>query len=492
MQKKLLHVLLVVVVLISILLIGNSVSINAENHYNERKFSILNPVSIINTGDDTCDVWYYYSEMGFNEGPNDYIVNSDESVVILDTVGSKILFCKNNYVFKTVLLDSTEKWLEIEKNDDGLYYVESESGLVIKINENYEICRVEETLQNDFFYESGVDSEQIKQLLELVKKEDVDIYFVGIDKYGNFYTEEYKNISNSSFIILENSIHKYDKTGKEIGYAIYNTEDNVSYPRKPIKIDENGNIYIMLCEQGYVGIYNVKLGTDDESTLLKKAIEYDKKIESEYAVYSNTRTSNSNSLVSLTRYQVFLRAYQMERLNWSVSADNKDISSLTNVSLPRYVANAQVGERVSGIPYCWGGFNGYETIGSSNAKMRFADVCKKDIVTGNVTTAGNYKSGTAGLDCSGFVASAYGSFTTKPNTSALANYGTAISYDQLQSMDFMVKSGSHAVLFASITEVDGVEMFNIYDASIDTGKVAYRTVKKSYLSGYQARTVWSE
>lgn len=491
MQKKMLNIALIIVLLVNIMIVKNPEHINAKNNYDEERYSSLNPISVIEVGYNENEVCYYYSEMGFNEGPSDYIVNDDETVVILDTVGSKILFCEGNQVLNTVLLDKNEKWIEISKLDEE-YYLASESGIVIRVNNNYEICVVNDELSEDLFFESGASSEQIKQYVSLVEKEYVDTYFIGIDKYGNFYTEEYKNVKDSSFIIMENSIHKYDQYGNEIGYAIYSTEDNVSFLRKPIKIDEEGNIYLMLCEKEQIGIYRVQLGTDDKSTLLDKVQEYQNEMELEYATYNIENYAYTTSAVSLTRYQVFLRAYQMERLNWTVSADNKDISGLTNVSLPSYVANAKVGDTVMGIPYCWGGYNGYASINSDNLSMRFADVCKKDIVTGNMTISGDHKTGTAGLDCSGFVASAYGSFTEKPGTTTLASYGTEISYDELKNMDFMVKSGKHAVLFASVEEIDGVEMYNIYDSSIDTGKVAYRTVKKSYLSGYQARTVWDE
>lgn len=181
----------------------------------------------------------------------------------------------------------------------------------------------------------------------------------------------------------------------------------------------------------------------------------------------------------------------MERLTWTVTADNKDISSLSNVSLPNYVANASIGDTLTGIPYCWGGFNGIATISSRDFDTRYADVCKRDVAAGNMTTVGGHKSGTAGLDCSRFVLSAYG-YATKVSTTNLAGYGRAITFDELQHMDFLVAAGDHAMLFSGIEEVDGVEMYRIYDSSTDVQKVAQRLIKKEYINRFEPRTVWSD
>jgi hypothetical protein len=141
------------------------------------------------------------------------------------------------------------------------------------------------------------------------------------------------------------------------------------------------------------------------------------------------------------------RAIEMMDYEWTVLANHK-VTSSSDVIVPAYVKNATAGTTVTGIPYCWGGYNGYSTDGSYSSF--------ESVVTSTAYTAGNTKSvtdshvwGTIGLDCSGFVCSAYAfSSGTKYSTTSLASFGCSVSQNELKPMDFLVKSRWHVVLYA--------------------------------------------
>lgn len=279
MKRRLVGIVITLLFVGGILIGGN---VNAEQEVifknAEKNYSSLVPITVLSAGDSGEELSYYYSVSGFNQGPGDYVVNEDGSVVILDTIGSKLVYCDGNSITKKITLNENEKYLEIRQMEDA-YYLEAESGQVVLVDKNGAISIIEEELASDFFYETGITNENAKKLLSLVEKENVDSDIIGVDLEGNFYTVEYEYIPDNTFIMFETSIHKYSADGNELGYAIYDIEDNVSFPRKPIKIDEDGNIYIMLCEPEQVAIYEVKLGNGDKSTLLEKVEAYEKELQ---------------------------------------------------------------------------------------------------------------------------------------------------------------------------------------------------------------------
>lgn len=161
--------------------------------------------------------------------------------------------------------------------------------------------------------------------------------------------------------------------------------------------------------------------------------------------------------------------------------------------LPDYVANAAVGSTVSGIPYCWGGFNGYESIGNN---QKYSEACKGNAVAGNMCTETDKRIvGTVGLDCSGFASSVYG-FTEKKGSYYFTTYGTSIDKSEMRYMDILVRSG-HVMIYGGEFEYElsngSTEIrWTVYDASTDAGRTMERVVTQSYCRNYVARNPWND
>ncbi len=200
----------------------------------------------------------------------------------------------------------------------------------------------------------------------------------------------------------------------------------------------------------------------------------------------NTRSTWS---ISLTRSEVEARAASMANLQWTVKSNHK--TGGTNITVPSYVSSASVGSTVIGIPYCWGGFNGLDTCGT---KTKFSEAALLSTQTaGNVNcSTSGHVTGTIGLDCSGFVSSAYG-FTTKQSSGTLPDYATEIDWDDLKPMDFLCAEGRHVVLYHSKVLNGSTYTYYIYDSSTNEGKVKYRAVTQEFFDRYDyiPYTMWN-
>lgn len=141
-----------------------------------------------------------------------------------------------------------------------------------------------------------------------------------------------------------------------------------------------------------------------------------------------------------------------------MQAGNK-VAPSSSVTLASYVTNASAGSSMSGIPYCWGGMQGNQNLGSEINYTKFKTVIATSYGSnlysaGNVNCTGNYKSGTAGVDCSGFVGCAF-ELTSKKNSEWFRDsFGSIVEGENYQSMDVMAKSGH-------------VMLFDLYSASTD-------------------------
>lgn len=315
------------------------------------------------------------------------------------------------------------------------------------------------------------------------------IDYIGTDREGNLYVHEQEYVPDVKVLVLEDSIVKYDREGKKTEYSIYDISDCLVYPLNSITVTESGEVYVMKCKENQVEVYQVLLGTDDEShmqELTERAMKEEAALLAVESGIGQAEIQSTNPNTSLKRSEVLSRAQAMAELSWTVSAANKTVRE--NTALPSYVQNASIGATLKGIPYCWGGFNGLDTVSSE----AFSAAVKGKVMAGNVKIdSPGHISGTVGLDCSGFVSSAYG-LTGRMSTGKFDKFGYLIDSGQLRTMDFLVKatgSPAHVVLFYA---VDGSN-YVIFDSSLEMGKVAFRKVAKNNYTaskGYSARTPW--
>lgn len=461
----------------------NNKSIIVEDSLKE-DLSMMIPVAAIPVGEGQY-IEYCYSKEGFNQGPTDFAVSGDGSISILDSNRQQLIVYDNSTYSRSILLDKVDNPSELIMTNEAVA-VKDTCGQVYEVSENGYTNKIK--LAECFNVNDDFDT-----LFNLIDTDNKFVDIIKIDEDGSFYTLEFEYVPDISYILLEKSIHKYDANGNEVGYAIYDTEDCVAYLDEPVKIDDDGNIYLMLCKEEQIMVYQVVLGTGDVSTLNeRKEIFLNEKVKEKENDSQIIETRATGDVVSLTPYQVYTRAFAMSSMQWTVSAANKNTSLASGTAiLPNYIASASVGSTVTGIPYCWGGFNGYDTVGSGIGNMKFSLACQQSVMTGNVycVTAGRV-GGTVGLDCSGFVGSAYG-LTTKPSTTNLATFGYATTWTDIGSMDFFVDSGNHAMLYCSTGPDEYSKNISVFDSSTDMGKVAQRSVSVEYIEGnYEMRTPW--
>lgn len=148
----------------------------------------------------------------------------------------------------------------------------------------------------------------------------------------------------------------------------------------------------------------------------------------------------------ITRQEAQSRGYNMAYVIWNyVKSLNGNIVSGTE--LPSQLKDREYSQEF-GIPYNWGGLDGMDTR-SVTQWGSFLDAIDKGAMAGNIETEEGYKPGTAGLDCSGFVQSAFEIPGWKQSTSTLGQYLTPISFDNLKNMDVLLDKGSHVAFFQS-------------------------------------------
>lgn len=313
---------------------------------------------------------------------------------------------------------------------------------------------------------------------------------IGTDDNGNVYMLVLEYVEYAGQIRFETSVRKYNQQGDCVSYAIIDKEQWVVYPLDYIYLNSAGNIYLMSCYEDNVTISELTLGNADESML---DIYLAEMMSAQAEVLTETQaelgTQAVNAVVSVTRSEAVQRANAMCVLSWTVKDCHK--TAISGVVIPWQVRTAATGEVLQGIPYCWGGFNGYD--GSTS----FATMATQDGYTaGNIYGDGNYKSGTIGLDCSGMLSSAY-ALTERKDTRKFASFGTQIEYSALQQGDFLVLSGLHCVMYyyTSGSNVYFIEAYGDDETEASPTiqrrcRVFVRSLEFYTENGYIARTPW--
>lgn len=517
---------IMIIAVVFLVVSGNEFVVQAKNTNN----SVWDKVAEISVGDGRNEIAYVLPEReGFNRGPEAIRITSAGEIAILDSINNRVLYVKENKIVKTVNLEKCLYPLDFCLSDAEIYVLDESDKVLLYDNMGnlLESYSLPDTVQATLIRELWIDAGKVgvttienvsyqlsgKQLLSVrcpvvisegttttIVKETLKwkldgtnkgIDYVGTDQEGNLYVHEQEYVPDVKVLVLEDAIVKYDKSGNKISYSIYNVDDSIIYPSHDITVTESGEVYAMKCKENRVEIYRILLGTGDEShipELTEQALKQEIVLLGSESDIGQLEIQATNPNISLTRSKVLSRAQSMENLSWIVSSENK--TERNPAILPSYVQNASIGSTVKGIPYCWGGFNGFDTV----SRPSFSAIVGTNVMAGNVRVRdanGNKAevvANTVGLDCSGFVSSAYG-LTSKMGTSGLAGFGYTINEGNLKSMDFLVKSGSHVVLYESVSGSNYI----IYDSSTDKGKVERRMVSKSTFSasnGYVARTPW--
>ena len=235
----------------------------------------------------------------------------------------------------------------------------------------------------------------------------------------------------------------------------------------------NGTYYLLLYYADHGEVYKITPGYSGVKLSNPDVDLQENDDETEASVSAASASSNSITYVPATRYEASSEISRIIQTPWELLEGHVSREVPSNVTLPDYIMDTAVGTSMRGIPYCWGGFNSREEfIALADAEQHFP---------GNVQCVGGHKTGTIGLDCSGFVGRVTGvrmSDGTKPNTSRFLSFGHEVaSIDDLQNGDVIVKGGSHVMLFVGRGNVTGY--YSVYDVS--TEPVEEKTQLRSVL-----------
>lgn len=491
----------------------------------------------VDIGDDLKQVGYSPKVEGVaNDGPQSFAIDRN-FLYILDTLNKKILVFDNFIWLKSIDISVCSYARDILASDNKLYILDETnviitmdtSGKILEIKnlpeeiETYQVtktslnkdgnvmlyCGGYEYIENDSEWDlvEGIDVEINSNKAKIKKEKNIKNNFIevnfiektgginviGQDKYGNSYIEVIDDVPDSSLVLIESTLRKYDKSGKLTSIARIPIEDYYNYPHRFFNVTEDGEVYIMALMENHVEINRITLGKmyDSRMNELKKEAEIfnDRSllnVEDDITPYADPTFP--------TRSDVQKRADAMINLTWSYKSTNAENPNTTTVTKPTHLAAVKSFPSTQvGIPYCWGGFDGIDR-SSSSSWGSFTGAMAANQFAGNVNCdALSYRSpGTAGVDCSGFVSAALG-LTSKYNTSGLYNNIGVIKTTSPLNMDFYVVPGWHVLFFSSWTD-STTTTINSKESTTDGTKQAAKnwTRTKNYLSinEYKLKTVW--
>jgi hypothetical protein len=188
---------------------------------------------------------------------------------------------------------------------------------------------------------------------------------------------------------------------------------------------------------------------------------------------ASARSSQTQSVISrlpiTSREDMIATAKQLADFTWICHARNLKASCIQN-----YESDWKEDQRVTGLPYNWGGIDSPE---------EFKTKLENGLAAGSHSRYGVSQC-TAGIDCSGFVAFCWGlrahQYTTR-NIREIAGRPKYNWFTDMKPGDALNKAGEHVVLFAGYNP-DGT--INIFEASGPAGRVIYHQTTWSRLKGY--------
>ncbi len=491
--------------------------------------AFMEPILHIKAGASADEVFYSERKEGFaNEGPSSFTMDKNNIIYVLDPNKKKILLFKNAQWLKNINIPFCKYPRDLLCSGDYIYLLD-ESDYIFKIHQNGDVrdqCKLPQNLKsyeiqrlaiNSYGHVMAVTSNYeyfittsrfggkkymaavtLKFLGEgshvNIRKNNYHLAslsfteklggmnVVGTDDFGNSYLEVMDYVSKSGYMLLEHTLRAINKEGKQIGVVRIPLEEYENYPKKFFHITNEGQIYFMALKKQHVEIVKVTLGERYISILQHLKNKVSLRANSFY-----TQAITAEFTSPYTRDDVYRRVNNILELEWKYEDKNRKNPDASNITPPDYLVNGSINQK--SIPYCWGGYDGLDT-SSGSGWRNFAEAMQKGAFAGNVNHTGYYKGGTAGLDCSGFVSSAYG-FRKKYSTYQFTEIGKPVGNDLIY-MDYFVSPGLHTFIFeswsdSSKTAVNSVEQTVTGE---DRVKRYQRTIPFLQVNDYVARSIW--
>lgn len=234
----------------------NSVDVSEYTEGQWKKYSTITKFVELPVGDGQYIDGYNVLTDDSRDVPRqlEYVVLDDCRVAILDRWGKQLLICDSN--------NNIQK-LSVDTSINKIYCQNGQVYLTDTDNKAYEVL-------GDILVNSDtvkIDQKDFTNEEELIwqDKENATVSVVGKSTSGDIYTYENLYLMTDAGLSLENAIRRYDSQGNIIEYAYFDSADCVREQENPVYIDNNGNIWLMLCKGDSIIVYLVTLGNADES-----------------------------------------------------------------------------------------------------------------------------------------------------------------------------------------------------------------------------------
>ncbi len=347
-----------------------------------------------------------------------------------------------------------------------------------------------------------------------------DARLAGFDAAGDAFVvvdDLFDNAPRMPETGLEMSVRRYDSAGQMTGAARIPFERFVLSPRRVVEPAPDGSAYVLVPTATAAVIYHVRLGADYQSQIPTRVMP------------NGTNPPRPNGLASAraditdSRHTVYNNAWTMANSTWAMHATYdyfpNSTTSRYNVSpaadRPLPMDSATENATLTGIPYTYGGFdspwshsdsqawtNWNNT--SSGALYYYRNLSQNGPVVGNIgdATGIQWYSGTAGIDCSGFVYAAAGyTSNPKPGTSTLINtYGNSLAgYDagwagNVQPMDYFVRDDASVkhTFYYEYRKLDATGIWTL-EATMDGNPQAAKEYGRTWsdVNSYYQRSWWA-
>lgn len=174
----------------------------------------------------------------------------------------------------------------------------------------------------------------------------------------------------------------------------------------------------------------------------------------------------------ISRTDAYNRGMDIINYIWDYDFAKNSSEKEGSIVLPSYLKEKK-SKKVSGIPYCWGGYISVDISNQPDVE-NFRDAIIKGYTAGNVKSSGKYQYFTAGLDCSGFVSAVY-KLPVKCSTKSFNQYFRKISMKDLLPMDIINCEKNHVLIFLENTK-DGKGIITLEEsAAKEKSVIGYRS-----------------
>lgn len=413
-------------------------------------------------------------------GPNSFAIMPDGTIYILDTLSGKIKhYTQKGKFLEAIQLPIDVYAIDMEITPNTIYIMGSDGEIYARDLYSYNLSATWSfkgkhpregiaTLQaeNGVVYVrswTGNDkniSTRDKAVTPITKSNEG--YVITLEKAGISYKINYvtypigtyiiKSNANKTYIMEQEALLDYypyaeTRIGQYINgvkmataLPISTADYKYSIPYKKLYITDDGNVYQMVPEEYGIKIYIVPWLKGERTRITPEMIALDKQPWPETKSVVTSLTVGGSEALN--------RAYTTCYTGWWYNGTTHHTPTTPTTESPKQLGTTA--KQVAGIPYCWGGMNGWDTgtyTGSTEPNMiNFDTALSKGQTAGNVnTSAPGYVSGTAGLDCSGFISAMF-KFNTKLSTSSIPSYFTKITWSQVAPGDIANYAGHHVYM----------------------------------------------